>query len=88
MSSNPDSMPSIKNMALNLVSTAKDVVKDAVVRGVINASEDVSANRLNTCKECEHLSQETFRCKLCGCNMEMKVKLSAAHCPINKWHKV
>lgn len=38
------------------------------------------------CFNCENL--ENRKCKLCGCNMVIKVIVPFAKCPINKWSEI
>ena len=49
------------------------------------AIEELAAERLNTCFECEFLIKLTSQCKKCGCLMPLKTKLEHATCPIGKW---
>lgn len=44
----------------------------------------LSQERLNICHQCPHLMAGAV-CSQCGCMMQMKVKLTAAKCPIEKW---
>lgn len=57
------------------------------------------ANRLNTCRGCEHFVEQTKSCgplvteaftdsKLCGCHMPTKTRLKWAECPLGKWEAV
>lgn len=41
--------------------------------------------RLEICKGCPEFMQITSQCKKCGCFMNLKTRLEAAHCPIGKW---
>jgi hypothetical protein len=43
------------------------------------------ANRISICKSCPNLVRLTTQCKLCGCFMNAKAKLTLATCPIKKW---
>ena len=47
--------------------------------------ENLAENRFNICKECPEFIKITSQCKKCGCFMNIKTKLEAAKCPINKW---
>jgi len=47
--------------------------------------EQTSAARFEICKACPELQKETNQCKVCGCFMVKKVKVSGASCPLNKW---
>lgn len=47
-------------------------------------SNDIEKDRrIEICKTCENYNNGT--CKLCGCNMNLKSRINAAHCPIGKW---
>ncbi len=39
--------------------------------------------RLEICLSCENY--DNGKCKLCGCNLDLKILTETAHCPINKW---
>jgi len=92
LSSAPE-LPSLKEMAFNLIGTAKDMFQMAVARGQILASEDVVKARWDLCWDCEFfLKESTFKeikrecvCSKCGCAMKSKVRFAATHCPIGKW---
>lgn len=47
--------------------------------------QEKADQRLEICKQCEHLEQQTTRCDKCGCFMKGKTKLPFAKCPIDKW---
>lgn len=47
--------------------------------------KDLVVARYNTCKICEHYRRMTDQCKLCGCIMFLKTKLSKQQCPAGKW---
>ena len=46
-------------------------------------SEDVTAKRLEVCKDCEKINQGT--CLACGCYVEIRAALKAGKCPYSKW---
>lgn len=58
---------------------------DLFVKSNKEISEDEQSHRLSICKTCPFLIKQTNQCKQCGCFMNLKVKLSAAECPIGKW---
>jgi len=41
--------------------------------------------RLEMCKACPEFKKKSTQCKICGCVMSKKVKISSASCPLNKW---
>jgi len=53
--------------------------------------EHVSAERMNICNECEHISTKhnTIRldvhCTNCGCTLSAKTKCLTCECPFKKW---
>lgn len=51
------------------------------------APEEIIAERLAICSNCEHFSTQKV-CKLCYCHMNDKTKQAYARCPINKWQPV
>lgn len=52
------------------------------------ASKEKQLERFSVCSECPDLIKLTSQCKLCGCFMKIKVKLSHAECPAGKWGKI
>ena len=78
-------MPSITQLAKNVVSQAVDTVKTAVTTGQVFTPFEDLTNRLKVCNQCEFLVEK--RCIKCGCFMEYKAKLISASCPICLWHK-
>lgn len=53
------------------------------------APDDVIAQRLSTCRACEHRSEapvlKTEFCKACGCPLANKTKFLKSTCPKGKW---
>jgi hypothetical protein len=47
--------------------------------------KDVSESRFSVCIQCPELIPVVNQCKKCGCFMEIKTKLDAAKCPLDKW---
>lgn len=47
--------------------------------------ETNAAARLEVCRGCEHLTGILNNCKLCGCFMNIKVRIYSAKCPADKW---
>ena len=46
-------------------------------------SEDVTARRLEICKDCEKINQGT--CLACGCYVEIRAATRKGKCPYSKW---
>jgi hypothetical protein len=61
---------------------------DLLDKNVPRTTDEVAKKRLEICNGCAHLTKLTQQCKKCGCFMHLKVKISAAECPIGKWNKV
>ncbi len=66
---------------------------------MFTVSAQTRANRLNTCRGCEHFVESTQSCgplvveaftdsELCGCHMPTKTRLKWAECPLGKWEAV
>ena len=50
-----------------------------------DATPDEAKRRFDICLSCPELIDLTKQCKQCGCFMNLKTKLLAAKCPIQKW---
>jgi len=94
----PQEMPSLREMAFNLIGAGKDLIAGAITNGVIMASDEIAKARWDICFECEFLVKQSvggeavdvhmYRCNKCGCGMRVKVRLVNTKCPINKWGPV
>jgi len=51
----------------------------------IAASADLEKERLKVCEGCPEFAKLARQCRMCGCFMDMKVKLLEAECPAGKW---
>lgn len=76
-------LPSNWKMFKNLVIAAKD----AVASGLAVRGPEDTEKALKICAECPQLiiDGDNSRCGGCGCIIRYKVKLTAWHCPLNKW---
>jgi len=45
----------------------------------------IRTERINICKQCDHLIRPLNQCSKCGCFVAAKTWLESANCPINKW---
>ena len=52
---------------------------------MIKTSREIAKKRMTICKSCPKLFKPTKTCKECGCFMSVKVWVSDADCPLNKW---
>ena len=68
---------------------SKEVYEKLIVEGLKAlpaedlTTEDVTAKRLEVCKDCEKINQGT--CLACGCYVEIRAALKAGKCPYSKW---
>lgn len=63
--------------------TAHDIVAGLAKDGKLLSDKKHAQERFLVCLECEHLNPENFFCNICGCNMQIKVKILRARCPDN-----
>jgi hypothetical protein len=73
------------SLAKNLVVTTADTVRHVSQGGPLAASSEKIKLRMDTCAACQCFDAKSKRCNLCGCFMELKVKMDAARCPASKW---
>jgi len=62
-----------------------DLLRSSKTPEGARVSEEIHQERYDICKSCPEFISLTKQCKLCGCLMNQKTKLSAASCPIEKW---
>lgn len=72
-------------MLFELAGTAADVVTEYKNKGILLADENKTDMRMNLCADCKSFDKKSSRCGLCGCFMNLKVRLDASSCPIGKW---
>ncbi len=77
--------PSLPEQGKNLAKFSFDLIKNALQGGGLIVSAEVQAQRLETCKTCEHYDAEQTRCKHCGCFLPAKVSFALDSCPVGKW---
>lgn len=57
-----------------------------VINGIVPLSTDeLAEERMKVCEVCPHLKKLLNQCDLCGCFLDLKVKVLSAQCPIQKW---
>lgn len=76
-------MPTIFEMARNLMSDSAKIVKNAVEGNPSIADDTTREQRWSTCQSCEFLAND--RCSKCGCFMKVKVAFITSKCPVGKW---
>lgn len=72
-------------MLFELAGTAADVITEYKNKGILLASDEKTNFRMNICANCKSFDKTSSRCNLCGCFMNIKVRLDASSCPIKKW---
>jgi hypothetical protein len=78
-----EELPSLMQMAKNLVSDGTKIVKNAVQGNSTLVDEGVKQYRWSVCQECPQLQND--RCLECGCFMKVKVAFVTSNCPLGKW---
>lgn len=58
--------------------------KEQMIEFLLNKDQKAS-ERLDICKQCPKLQQGLNVCTLCGCFMNIKVRIYSSHCPLGKW---
>lgn len=81
-------VPSNFQMAKNLISTAKNIATRMVTDGGVLASGIEIDERNAICSRCSFLVSAENKCKLCGCNLSVKVRFAASKCPISNWPEI
>lgn len=78
-------VPSVAQMASNLIETTKATIEQYKATGAILANDTKVKERLSICQQCAFFETFQKRCTKCGCFMQAKTYLEAATCPIGKW---
>lgn len=81
-------LPSILEMAKNLVGSAKDIAAGAIAGEGLAVEQTIYEHRMNICEGCEFFINETSRCSVCGCYMKAKAMFKKTYCPENKWENI
>lgn len=63
----------------------RQIAKDIVAGKLQLSEEELATERLKLCKECPQMTKLSRQCKLCGCFLDLKVKVLNAQCPMGKW---
>jgi hypothetical protein len=78
-----DELPSVMQMAKNLMSDGSNIVKNAIQGNKSIVEDSVREHRWATCLGCPRLQND--RCLECGCFMKVKVAFVTSKCPLEKW---
>ena len=84
----PKEMPSLFQMAKNLVNSGKDIVEGAMSGEGLLVPEETHNERMEICKSCPLFVHESSRCLECGCFMHTKAMFKKTYCPLHKWEVV
>lgn len=71
-------MPPIKEQVFNFLSAIKDFVENPLF-----VTKKEYEERLKICNECQFKVNNS--CRKCGCNLSIKARGKAFHCPDKKW---
>ena len=52
---------------------------------IIMATQEITKERMATCRSCEHFRLSFQQCKLCGCFMPAKARIKGSTCPDGRW---
>ena len=63
----------------------RDIAKDLLAGRVILTEAELSRERLKVCEDCPSFRKLSRQCALCNCFLDLKTKLVAASCPIERW---
>lgn len=79
-------LPSLKQMAAELLTSAKSVIETLASKGIVLTTEEKAIYRYKGhCESCEFFIKDQSRCSRCGCYMKVKVWIESMKCPANKW---
>jgi len=79
------SLPSMTQMAKNVLGSLGRVVKSAAQGQGVQLGKEAAEARLAICKTCPFFRHVDERCSKCGCYMAVKTYLRAEKCPVGKW---
>jgi hypothetical protein len=80
--------PSLFQQARNFAKEMWHAGKNAAVGLPVLVDANTAFQRFETCRGCEFLTQDSFRCEKCGCFMKTKTQIATSSCPIGKWSAV
>jgi hypothetical protein len=63
--------------------TAKNKVEKKIKSLAVDIT--VRTERLDICKQCEHLIRPINQCSKCGCFVAAKTWVESSSCPLKKW---
>lgn len=67
------------------MSKLKDIARDVLAGKLQLSSKELAEERMKVCRGCPAFKKLTRQCSLCGCQLDLKVKVLRAECPIGMW---
>lgn len=52
-------------------------------RGAVRRDADGMVDAIRTCAGCQYF--QSGRCGVCGCGLNLRVRIASLHCPLAKW---
>lgn len=77
----PSPEPSFFQRAANF----SRAITQHLAAGLPAADEEMVTHRLDVCHVCNHFDAARAACRVCGCNMMIKVRWLEQKCPIGRW---
>lgn len=68
-----------------MLHTLRRVAKDIIDGKSVISDTELQTERIKMCEACEHFTPGLRQCKICHCFLDLKTKIVASECPINKW---
>jgi hypothetical protein len=63
----------------------RDIARDLLAGKLLLSGDELAAERLKVCAECEAFTKLSRQCKICHCFMDLKARILTTECPIDKW---
>ena len=85
---NKTQMPSVPRQAANLAGEVARQGIRVLQRKRVKVTPDVAAKRWEMCEACDQLinvRDGDWRCKQCGCHMQIAVWWASKKCRLGKW---
>jgi hypothetical protein len=79
--------PPLTHQLGNALAAAGRAVQSAACGQPLFVDQAEQDRRLEICQKCDHYEPCAIRCKLCGCNLNLKTRLQSetGQCPAGKW---
>lgn len=63
----------------------KQIALDVLHGKLVLSEAELTAERLKVCNECPSFKRMARQCEICGCFIDLKIRILNASCPIDKW---